>query len=37
MSWDPATYILKATGRLPLDSAERDFLGPRSIAFPAFG
>jgi uncharacterized protein (TIGR03083 family) len=37
MSWDPATYILKATGRLPLDPAERAFLGSRSAAFPAFG
>ena len=37
MSWDPATYMLKGTGRLPLDDAERAFLGGRAAAFPAFG
>jgi hypothetical protein len=37
MAWDPAAYVLKGTGRLPLDDAERTFLGGRAGAFPAFG
>jgi uncharacterized protein (TIGR03083 family) len=37
MAWDPATYVLKGTGRLPLDDAERAILGGRATAFPAFG
>jgi uncharacterized protein (TIGR03083 family) len=37
MAWDPATYLLKGTGRLPLDDAERAFFGGRAAAFPAFG
>lgn len=35
--WDRAAYIRKGTGRLPLDRAERDFLGARAAGFPAFG
>ena len=37
LGWEPATYILKATGRLALDEDERAFLGDRSAAFPALG
>ncbi len=37
MSWDAATYVLKGTGRLPLDHAERAFFGDRAGSFPAFG
>jgi Mycothiol maleylpyruvate isomerase N-terminal domain len=36
-TWDSATYIRKGTGRLPLDAAEREFLGDRAAAFPALG
>lgn len=36
-AWDPATYVLKGTGRLPLDEAERELLGERAERFPAFG
>lgn len=36
-AWDEATYVLKATGRLPLDAGERPVLGDRAKAFPAFG
>lgn len=36
-SWDDITYVLKATGRVPLDEADREFLGERAAAFPAFG
>jgi Mycothiol maleylpyruvate isomerase N-terminal domain len=36
-TWDEATYILKGTGRLLLDDAERALLGDRAGAFPAFG
>jgi len=35
--WDDATYVLKGTGRVPLDAADREFLGDRAAAFPAFG
>jgi hypothetical protein len=37
MAWTPETYLLKGTGRLALDDAERAFLGGRAGAFPAFG
>lgn len=37
MAWDAETYLLKGTGRVPLDEAERAFLGGRAGAFPAFG
>jgi hypothetical protein len=36
-TWDPATYVLKGTGRLLLDEAERELLGERAGAFPALG
>ena len=36
-AWDPATYVLKGTGRLPLDQAERELLGERAERFPVFG
>jgi uncharacterized protein (TIGR03083 family) len=36
-AWDLTTYVLKGTGRLGLDEAERDFLGARAGAFPALG
>ena len=35
--WDDATYVLKGTGRVPLDAADREFLGDRAAAFPALG
>ena len=35
--WDESTYVLKATGRFPLDDAERALLGDRAGAFPALG
>ena len=37
MSWSDATYIGKATGRLPLDHAEQRLLGGRTAAFPVLG
>lgn len=36
-SWDDVTYVLKGTGRVALDAADRTFLGERAAAFPAFG
>jgi uncharacterized protein (TIGR03083 family) len=36
-TWDESTYVLKGTGRLPLDDAERAHLGDRAKAFPALG
>ncbi len=36
-SWDEITYVLKGTGRVPLDDADREALGERTAAFPAFG
>jgi len=36
-SWDDVTYVLKGTGRVPLDEGDREFLGERAAAFPAFG
>ena len=35
--WTPERYLLKGTGRLPLDDAEREFLGEHAAAFPALG
>ena len=35
--WDDSVYVLKATGRVPLDDAERAFLGERATGFPALG
>ena len=37
MAWDAPTYLAKGAGRLPLDTAEREFLGARAAAFPALG
>jgi uncharacterized protein (TIGR03083 family) len=37
MAWSPATYIAKATGRVPLDHAERRLLGGHAAAFPVLG
>jgi uncharacterized protein (TIGR03083 family) len=36
-SWDEITYVLKGTGRVPLDDEDREVLGERAAAFPAFG
>ena len=36
-AWDDVTYVLKGTGRLPIDGADRDALGGRAAAYPAFG
>ncbi len=36
-AWTPERYLLKGAGRLPLDDAEREFLGERAAAFPALG
>ena len=36
-SWDDVSYVLKGTGRVPLDEGDREFLGERAAAFPAFG
>jgi hypothetical protein len=35
--WDEITYILKGTGRVPLDAADQDHLGDRAAGYPAFG
>ena len=35
--WDDTTYVLKGTGRVPLDDADRAFLGERAAAYPALG
>jgi hypothetical protein len=35
--WDDSGYVLKATGRVPLEESERAFLGERAARFPAFG
>jgi uncharacterized protein (TIGR03083 family) len=37
MAWSAATYIGKATGRLPLDHAEQRLLGDSSARFPVLG
>jgi uncharacterized protein (TIGR03083 family) len=36
-SWDGVTYVLKGTGRVSLDAEDRDLLGERAAAYPAFG
>ncbi|HEX9042290.1 MAG TPA: hypothetical protein VF838_14885 [Trebonia sp.] len=36
-AWTPERYLLKGASRLPLDDAEREFLGERAAAFPALG
>jgi hypothetical protein len=35
--WDDVTYVLKGTGRMPLDDGDRRVLGERDGRFPAFG
>jgi hypothetical protein len=35
--WDELTYLLKATGRAPLDDADRDYLGAVAARYPVFG
>jgi hypothetical protein len=37
VAWSAATYIAKATGRLPLDHPEQRLLGDQADAFPALG
>ena len=34
---DDARYVLAGTGRVPLTTADQEFLGARAAAFPAFG
>ncbi|NUS00881.1 MAG: maleylpyruvate isomerase family mycothiol-dependent enzyme [Kribbellaceae bacterium] len=34
IAWDTTTYILKATGRLPLDEDDHDMLGPYAERLP---
>jgi uncharacterized protein (TIGR03083 family) len=36
-SWDDVTYVVKGTGRVSLNADDRDFLGERAAAYPAFG
>ena len=36
-SWDELTYLRKATGREPLDDADRDHLGKDVAKYPVFG
>jgi hypothetical protein len=36
-SWDDVTYALKATGRVPLDTPDREFLGHLAGQYPVFG
>jgi hypothetical protein len=36
-SWDQLTYVRKATGRQPLDAADRKELGSKASRYPAFG
>jgi uncharacterized protein (TIGR03083 family) len=35
--WDDVTYILKGTGRVPIDEADREHLGDQAAAYPALG
>lgn len=35
--WDDVTYVLKGTGRVPLDDSDRRHLGERAGAYPVFG
>jgi len=37
IAWDTTTYILKATGRLPLDEDDHDMLGPHATRLPLLG
>jgi len=36
-SWDDVTYVLKGTGRVALDAADREALGERAAGCPSFG
>jgi uncharacterized protein (TIGR03083 family) len=36
-AWTPERYLLKGTGRMALNAAERQFLGEAAAGFPAFG
>ncbi|TDO66816.1 uncharacterized protein (TIGR03083 family) [Kribbella sp. VKM Ac-2571] len=37
IAWDTTTYILKATGRLPLDEDDLEMLGPHATRLPLLG
>ena len=37
IGWDTTTYVLKATGRLPLDGDDLDMLGPHAERLPLLG
>jgi uncharacterized protein (TIGR03083 family) len=37
IGWDTTTYVLKATGRLPLDAEDLEMLGPLAARFPLLG
>ncbi|GAA1592295.1 maleylpyruvate isomerase N-terminal domain-containing protein [Kribbella hippodromi] len=37
IGWDTTTYVLKATGRLPLDEDDLDMLGPHASRLPLLG
>ena len=37
IGWDTTTYVLKATGRLPLDEDDVDMLGPHADRLPLLG
>ena len=36
-AWDDVAYVLKGSGRMALDDADREFLGERAGALPALG
>jgi hypothetical protein len=37
IGWDTTTYVLKATGRVPLDEDDLDMLGPSAVRLPLLG
>ncbi|GAA3119454.1 uncharacterized protein (TIGR03083 family) [Kribbella aluminosa] len=37
IAWDTTTYVLKATGRVPLDESDHDMLGPHANRLPLLG
>ena len=37
IGWDTTTYVLKATGRLPLDDDDLEMLGPHASRLPLLG
>jgi hypothetical protein len=37
IGWDTTTYVLKASGRLPLDEDDREMLGPHADRLPLLG